>query len=99
MTIVAIVVAVALSVGVVSCRKSPPLPGDESEPIGLLEASRQNNAKRVKKLLKDGMNKDKQDDAGADVNAKNEQGMTALSIAEEFGNSELAALLRKAMAR
>ena len=45
------------------------------------------------------MNKDKQDDAGADVNAKNEQGMTALSIAEEFGKSEVAALLRKAMAR
>ena len=38
-------------------------------------------------------------DAGADFSAKNEQGMTALLIVEEFGNSEVAALLRKAEAR
>ena len=38
-------------------------------------------------------------DAGADVNAEAENGATALIIAEESGNTEVAALLRKARAR
>lgn len=67
----------------VSCRKSPPLPGDASAPITLLQASEVNNAKRVQKLLK----------SGADVNVQNDIGATPLMLAAANNSVDAARLL------
>ncbi len=81
------VIAVLLCM-TVACHKSPPLPGDASAPITLLQAAEVNNAKRVQKLLK----------SGSDVNMRNDNGVTPLMLAAVNNSVDVTRLLIKARA-